>query len=81
MQNRKKLYIFRHFAKSKSYFLPISIIFYLIPIKFETLKPPNVQSYTYRSMISKSYKQMSEAIIRSIVTEHDECKTGQDEWQ
>ena len=26
----------------KSYFLPISIIFRLIPIKFETLKPPNV---------------------------------------
>jgi hypothetical protein len=49
--------------KVKSFFLAISIILYLIPIKFETLKPPNVQSYTYRSMILKSYKQMSEVII------------------
>jgi hypothetical protein len=37
--------ILRFFAsailqKGKSYFLPISIILGLIPIKFETLKPP-----------------------------------------
>ena len=44
MQMRKKLYIFKHFAKSKKViFFQISIILRLIPIKFETLKPPNVQ--------------------------------------
>ncbi len=43
MQMRKKLYIFKHFAKSKKvFFLPISIILRLIPIKFKTLKPPIV---------------------------------------
>ncbi len=31
--------------KVKSHFLPISIILRVIPIKFETLKPPSVGSY------------------------------------
>ncbi len=46
MQMRKKLYIFKHFAKSKKLgiFLPISIILRVIPIKFETLKPPTVHT-------------------------------------
>jgi hypothetical protein len=43
MQMRKNC-TFKHFAKSKKLgiFLPISIILRLIPIKFETLKPPSV---------------------------------------
>jgi hypothetical protein len=41
---RKKLYIFKHLQKVKKViFLPISIILRLIPIKFETLKPPTEQ--------------------------------------
>ena len=36
--------------KVKSYFLPISIILRLIPIKFETLKPPSIQ-YTGLGML------------------------------
>jgi hypothetical protein len=43
MQKRTKMYIFKHFAKSKKlFFLPIPIFPRLIPIKFETLKPPSV---------------------------------------
>ncbi len=34
-----------HFAKSKSNFLPISLILCLIPIKFETLKPLSGQQF------------------------------------
>ncbi len=42
MQMRKKLYIFKHFCKKqKVIFLPISIFLRVIPIKFETLKPPS----------------------------------------
>jgi hypothetical protein len=44
MQMRKKLYIFKHFAKSN--FWPISIILRLIPIEnpkksIKLIKPPN----------------------------------------
>jgi hypothetical protein len=47
MQMLKKLYIFKHFAKSKNlFFLPISIILCVIPIQFETLKAPNVYCLT-----------------------------------
>jgi hypothetical protein len=39
MQRQKKLYIFKHFSKSKKlFFLPISIIFRVIPIEI----PKNV---------------------------------------
>jgi hypothetical protein len=47
MQMRKKLYIFKHFAKRKKlFFFQISIILRLIPIKFETLKPPTEPALT-----------------------------------
>ncbi len=43
MQMRKKLYIFKHFEKIKKLFFANTIILRVIPIKFETLKPPIVQ--------------------------------------
>jgi hypothetical protein len=39
MQMRRKLYIFKHFAKIKKLFFANTIILRVIPIKFETLKP------------------------------------------
>jgi hypothetical protein len=44
--NAKKCAISNILQKVKSNFLPISIIHRLVPIKFETLKPPNVDSPT-----------------------------------
>jgi hypothetical protein len=42
MQMRKNYTFSNILQKEKSYFFHISIILRLIPIKFETLKPPNM---------------------------------------
>ncbi len=56
MQMRKKLYIFKHFAKSKKIiFLPISIILRVIPIEIPKksikLKPPKAHKSTSTNLV------------------------------
>jgi hypothetical protein len=45
MQIEKNCAVSNILQKVKSYFLPISVILRLIPIKLETMKPPNVQHF------------------------------------